>query len=31
MRDLSDSKLSTVDKANEHPKLEEGPVPSIST
>ncbi|HDR8475771.1 TPA: Tn3 family transposase [Bacillus cereus] len=31
IRDLSDSKLFTIDKANEYPKLEGGPAPSIST
>ncbi|MGC9298772.1 MULTISPECIES: hypothetical protein [Bacillus] len=29
MRDPSDSKLFTIDKANDYPKLKEGPVLSI--
>ncbi|MFJ8243190.1 hypothetical protein [Bacillus tropicus] len=31
MRDLLDSKLFTIDKINEYPKLEGGPAPFIST
>ncbi|WP_369126678.1 hypothetical protein [Bacillus thuringiensis] len=31
MGELSDSKLFTIDKANEYPKLEGGPAPSISS
>ncbi|HDR6759021.1 Tn3 family transposase [Bacillus cereus group sp. MYBK249-1] len=31
IRDPSGSKLFTIDKANEYPKLEGGPVLSIST